>query len=85
MSRVPRTLRNGDALARVLTPVVEGQIRSYLSDHPEMIDAFAGKWRPKKEGIVRSISKRILTDLLCPQTRLRLVAAILASKSERAA
>ena len=73
-----------DPLARVITPIVEGQLRSYLHDHPEIAAAYIGKWRPKGEGVVRSASKRILTDLLCAQTRVRLRAAVLAQTSEPA-
>lgn len=75
-------MKTEDALERVLRPIVEGQIRSYLNDHPEIAEAYAGKYRPKLDGVVRSLSKRILRDLLCAQTRMRLAAAILVHTAE---
>lgn len=67
-----------DELERVLRPIVEGQLRSFCHDHPEI--AKAVNWykpRPDKvQTFVNSVAKRILMDLLCADTRVRLVAAL---------
>lgn len=75
-------------LEGVIKPIVEGQIRSYLNDHPEIAEAYSGKRRPgltKREAIVNSMAKRISNDLLCAETRVRLVTALLEPTTERAA
>mgnify|MGYP001586950427 CR=1 FL=1 len=64
-----------DPLERIIRPIVEGQVRSFLHDHPEIADAHAGKLRPgvtKAEALTGSIAKRIIRDLLCAETRVRL-------------
>lgn len=69
-----------DDFRRIVSRIVEGQIRSYLSDHPEIAEAYAGKRREglsKKEALVNSIAKRITNDLACATTSARLKAAIL--------
>ena len=69
-----------DALANVIKPIVEGQIRSYLSDHPEIAEAYSAKrpeWKSKTQALTDSLAKRIVRDLLCAETRVRLVGAIL--------
>lgn len=67
-----------DQLARVIKPIVEGQIRSFLHAHPSVIEAV--DWRfsqdTKAEALVAGIAKRVNRDLLCPQTRVRLKAAL---------
>lgn len=67
-----------DPLERVIRPIVEGQIRSFTYDHPEVLDAV--NWyrrRPdKRVTFVNSIAKRIVRDLVCPTTRAHLVAAL---------
>jgi hypothetical protein len=71
-----------NALAAVIKPIVEGQIRSYLNDHPEIAEAYAGKRRPglsKREALVNSIAKRISNDLLCAHTHARIKQAVLES------
>lgn len=68
-----------DPLARIIQPIVEGQIRSFLIDHPEVAAAWPGKLKPdidKRTAIVNSLAKRISQDLLCPDTRVRLMAAL---------
>lgn len=77
-----------DPLARVIAPIVEGQIRSFLHDHPEIAAAHAGKRRPGRtqtDALVDSIAKRIVRDLLCADTRVRLVAAALEPSTGAAA
>lgn len=74
-----------DELARIIKPIVEGQIRSFIHSHPAVAEAV--DWRhshdTKQEALVSSIAKRVSRDLLCPQTRVRLKAA-LQSESEAA-
>jgi hypothetical protein len=67
-----------DALERVIRPIVEGQLRSFLSDHPEVADA-VDWYKPrldKQVTFVNSVAKRIVRDLTCPSTRARLAAAL---------
>ena len=67
-----------DALERVIRPIVEGQLRSFLNDHPEVVEAV--KWyKPradKKVTFINSVTKRIVRDLTCPFTRARIEAAL---------
>lgn len=71
-------LLSTDPLERVLRPIVEGQVRSFVSDHPEVVKAVA--WYKRCEDnrttFVNSVSKRILRDLLCADTRVRLINAL---------
>lgn len=67
-----------DALEAIIRPIVEGQLRSFTHDHPEVIDA-VDWYKPradKRTTFVNSVGKRILRDLLCSETRMRLGAAI---------
>lgn len=77
-----------DPLEQVIRPIVEGQLRSFLNDHPDVANAKAGSYRGKAR-VVRdwsgSIAKRIMQDLLCAETRVRLEAALLQWRSGRAA
>lgn len=65
-------------LERVIRPIVEGQIKSFLDGHPEFVEAVT--WfkprQDKKRTLINSIAKRIIRDLLCADTRVRLVAAL---------
>lgn len=67
-----------DPLERVIRPIVEGQIRSFTYDHPEVVDAV--NWfkprKDKRETFVNSLAKRVVRDLLCPMSRARLEAAL---------
>lgn len=83
-SRRPRLNPMSD-LARIVRPIVEGQLRSYFNDHPEIADAYAGKRRPGKskvDALVDSIGKRISNDLTCAGTGARLRAALLEPSSD---
>ena len=75
-----------DALELVLRPIVEGQVRSFANDHPEVIEAV--NWYRRRADrrltFVNSVSKRILRDLLCPETRMRLMAALVESPTASA-
>ena len=67
-----------DALEAVIRPIVEGQVRSFTHDHPEVLDA-VDWYKPrsdKRATFVNSVSKRILCDLLCSETRMRLISAL---------
>lgn len=60
---------------KLIRRVVDGQIKSFLNDHPEIAEARQGKLRPgvtKAEALKDSIAKRIVNDLCGEQTRLRL-------------
>ena len=77
-----------DDLERVIRPIVEGQIKSFLNDYPAIAKLKAGKRFGKEVTIgdhASSIAKRIVRDLLCEQTRVRLEAAILQRCSGRSA
>lgn len=63
----------------IIRRTVEGQITSYLNDHPEIAEARRGKLRSgasKAEALRDSIAKRIVRDLCGEQTRLRLRTAL---------
>jgi hypothetical protein len=67
-------------LERIIRPIVEGQIRSFLHDHPEVADGWAGKLpdgKSKAMAVKDSLAKRIVRDLVCPETRMRLGREIL--------
>lgn len=67
-----------DPLEAIIRPIVEGQVRSFTNDHPEVVAAV--NWykpsKDKRQTLVNSMSKRIVRDLLCAETRMRLVAAL---------
>ena len=67
-----------DPLEKVIRPIVEGQLRSFTYDHPEIVEAVNWyKKRPdKRVTFINSVAKRIVRDLLCPSTRARLAAAL---------
>lgn len=68
-----------DPLERVLRPIVEGQIRSFLNDHPETVNAVTWyrKRADRKQTLINSMAKRILRDCLCSENRARIVSAAL--------
>lgn len=69
-----------DPLEAVIRPIVEGQIRGFLKEHPSIVAA-VDWYKPRRDDkattFVNSLSKRITRDLLCPTTRARLAAALL--------
>lgn len=70
-----------DPLERVIRPIVEGQIRGFLKEHPPIVAA-VDWYKPRTDKaatFINSLSKRIVRDLLCPISRARLEAAIMAS------
>ena len=73
-----------DNLAKIVRPIVEGQIRSFLHDHPVIAEAV--DWRfsqsDKVEALVASIGKRINRDLLSDHTRQRIEAVIASCRDD---
>lgn len=73
-----------DDLEQIIRPIVEGQIRGFLKEHPSILKAV--DWfkpgRDKSVIFVNSLSKRIVRDLVCPRTRARLTKALLAFSTE---
>lgn len=83
----PPVSRETDALEAVLRPIVEGQLRSFLADHPSILKG-VDWFKPRQDkGVtfVGSVAKRIMNDLLCPQTRARLRAALVETEPAGAA
>lgn len=74
-----------DQLERVVRRIVEGQIRGFLKEHPSIVEA-VDWYKPRRDDkattFTNSLAKRIVLDLVCPTTRARLVAALLASSTE---
>jgi hypothetical protein len=67
-----------DPLERVIRPIVEGQLRSFGNDHPEIVEA-VNWFKPRTDKLttfVNSGAKRIVSDLLCSENRVRLIAAL---------
>jgi hypothetical protein len=68
-----------DRLERIIRPIVEGQIRGLVKEHPSIlrgVDWYKDKSRYPTEVLVGSLSKRIVRDLTCATVRARLVAAL---------
>lgn len=68
-------------LERIIRPIVEGQIRGFLKEHPKIIEAVDWYWakdRDPAKSFVGSLAKRIVRDLTCGSTPARLEKAILA-------
>lgn len=67
-----------DPLEKVIRPIVEGQIRGFLYEHPSVVNAV--DWYKKRTDKVttftNSLSKRIVRDLLCDETRNRIEDAL---------
>lgn len=60
---------------------VEGQIRSFLNDHPEILDTGTTTWKcpPNKtrnQQLMDSIAKRVVLELICPDTKKKLMDAL---------
>lgn len=82
-----------DKLERIIRPIVEGQIRGFLKEHPPIVEA-VDWFKPSKDKtmtFINSLAKRIVRDLTCASTSARLAAALsgnatgLPSKQEVAA
>lgn len=67
------------ALEKIIRPIVEGQIRGFVKEHPSVLDG-VDWYKPrldKKTSFVNSLAKRIVRDLCCEQTMARLTVALL--------
>jgi hypothetical protein len=74
-----------EELERIVRPIVEGQIRGFLKEHPRLVDA-VDWYKPRTDKamtFVNSLSKRIVRDLTCGMTAARLAAALLEGPTER--
>lgn len=68
-----------DPLERVIRPIVEGQIRGFLKEHPSVLEG-VDWYKPRTDKtttFVNSLSKRIVRDLTCATSSARLKAALL--------
>jgi hypothetical protein len=64
---------------KVIRPIVEGQLRGFLKEHPEILNC-VDWYKPRKDKtdtFVGSIAKRIVRDLTCDNSLARLRAALL--------
>lgn len=68
-----------DPLEKIIRPIVEGQIRGFLKEHPAVlanVDWYK-KRTDKATTFTNSLAKRITRDLLCDGTRQRIEDAFL--------
>jgi hypothetical protein len=73
------------ALEKVIRPIVEGQIRGFLKEHPKIVEV-VDWYKPRKDKaqtLINSLSKRIVRDLTCGTSTARLAAALLEPSLER--
>lgn len=66
-------------LEKIIRPIVEGQIRGFLKEHPKLVEA-VDWYKPRQDKattFVNSLAKRIVRDLTCGTTAARLRAALL--------
>jgi hypothetical protein len=66
-------------LEKIIRPIVEGQIRGFIKEHPSILDGVTW-YKPRRDRattLINSLAKRIIRDLACPLTRARLEAALL--------
>lgn len=68
-----------DKLLKIIAPIVEGQIRSFINDHPSVAEGVNWKFshKNKADALISSLAKRITRDLCCDQNRARLKAVLL--------
>lgn len=72
-----------DSLERIIRPIVEGQIRGFLKEHPKIVEA-VDWYKPRTDKattFTNSLAKRIVRDLVCGHSISRIRAALLASES----
>ena len=65
-------------LERIIRPIVEGQIKGFLKEHPKIVDA-VDWYKPRTDKsvtFVNSLSKRIVRDLTCGTVSARLATAL---------
>jgi hypothetical protein len=73
-----------DALEKIIRPIVEGQIRGFLKEHPKIVEA-VDWYKPRDDKattFINSLSKRIVRDLTCGNSAARLAAALLEPMAE---
>lgn len=73
-----------DKLEKIIRPIVEGQIRGFLKEHPPIVEA-VDWYKPRKDKSVtftNSLAKRIVRDLTCPTVRARMAEALLELRTE---
>lgn len=70
-------------IERIVRPIVEGQIRGFLKEHPKLV--LAVDWyKPrtdKAKTLTNSLAKRIVRDLACGITSARLEDALVARRT----
>lgn len=72
------TKREISPLEKIIRPIVEGQIRGFLKEHPSIIEG-VDWYKPRTDKtttFVNSLSKRIVRDLVCAASVARLMAAM---------
>ena len=68
-----------DPLERVIRPIVEGQIKGFIKEHPTVLVG-VDWYKPRADKaatFTNSLAKRIVRDLTCPSVKARLAAAML--------
>lgn len=68
-----------DPLERVIRPIVEGQLRGFVKEHPSVLHGVTW-YKPRADKsvtLVNSIAKRVVRDLLAPKSRERIAAALI--------
>lgn len=78
-------MTTSDPLENIIRPIVEGQIRGFLKEHPGILRE-VDWYKPQQDRaqtFTNSLSKRIVRDLVCGATRARIEAALLEVLLER--
>ena len=71
MKRFDESIKGANTpLGQIVARIVDGQIRSFLRDHPEAL----GTMRARSFRV--GLSKRIINDLLCSETVQRMTSAL---------
>ncbi|MCW5676276.1 MAG: hypothetical protein KIT15_17005 [Xanthobacteraceae bacterium] len=73
-----------DDLEKIIRPIVEGQIRGFIKEHPSILRG-VDWYKPGKDKaltLTGSLSKRIVRDLLSHASRQRIEAALARSTGE---
>lgn len=68
-----------DDLEKIIRPIVEGQTRGFLKEHPSIVEA-VDWYKPRSDKattFINSLGKRIVRDLVCGKTTARMKAALL--------
>ena len=69
---------NGSDYDKIVRRCVEGQIRSFLNDHPSIAEAVDWRFshKTKADALISSLGKRVIRELTCADTRSRIQAAL---------